>query len=167
MYWWLWAILGIAAIAGETVNMALFLLYVGVAAFVAAVLALAGVAAAAQIGVFLVLSVLLIALVRPRMLHVLVGRVSTQSLTNQGRMADRMAVVTQTVTPDSGMIRVGNAEFWTARTNPPTRSIEVGQQVRIVYVDGLTAYVDPTPLPVEAPHAPGFSTVNELAREER
>ena len=56
--------------------------------------------------------------------------------------------MTQTVTRDGGMIRVGNAEFWSARANPPVHSIEVGSQVRIAYVDGLTAYVEPSRLPV-------------------
>ena len=84
MTWWLWALLGVLALAGESVSMALFLLYVGVAAFVAAGLALVGATAAAEVGVFLALSLLLIVLVRPRMLQALTGRVPHRALTNQG-----------------------------------------------------------------------------------
>src|SRR5947209_19080487 len=135
MSWWLWVLLAVLALAGESISMALFLLYVGIAAFVAALLALLHISVAAQVGVFVVLSLLLIVLVRPRMLHALAGRVPHRALTNQGPLVDRLATATQTVTPDGGMIRVGNAEFWTARATPPTQRIEVGTSVRIVYVD--------------------------------
>jgi membrane protein implicated in regulation of membrane protease activity len=143
MSWWIWVLLGILALAGESVSMALFLLYVGIAAFVAAVLALLGAGVGVQVGVFLALAVGLIGLVRPRMLQVWVGRVPLRALTNQGLGPDRVATVVQDVTLDSGSIRVGNAEFWSARSIPPTQRIEAGSTVRIVYVDGLTAYVDP------------------------
>src|ERR671937_2210158 len=134
-----WTLVGMLALAGESISMALFLLYVALAAFVAALLALLHLGPAAQVGVFVVLSLLLIGLVRPRMLHALAGRVPHRALTNQGRLVDRLATVTQTVTSDGGMVRIGNAEFWTARVTPPTERIAVGSSVRIVYVDGLTA----------------------------
>lgn len=165
MPWWGWVLAGVLALAGESVSMALFLLYVGVAALVAAVLALLHIGAVAQVGVFVVLSVLLIGLVRPRMLQALTGRVPHRVLTNQGPLVDRVATVTQTVTADSGQVRVGNAEFWTARANPPTPRIAVGQSVRIVYVAGLTAYVDPVEAPA-TPGAPGVTRGGEMAREE-
>ena len=152
MAWWLWMLVGALALAGESVSMALFLIYVGVAAFAAALLALAGAGAPAQLGVFVALVVLLIGLVRPRMLQALAGRVPHRALTNQGTLVDRVATVTQTVTRDSGMIRLGNAEFWSARVNPPAPSIEVGSEVRIVYIDGVTAYVIPDTAPAAARH---------------
>src|SRR5207248_2941504 len=141
--------------------------------FVAALLSLLNVGLAAQVGVFLALSILLIVLVRPRMLQALSGRVPHRTLTNQGLLIDRLATVTQTVTRDGGMIRVGNAEFWSARANPPLHHIEAGSQVRIAYVDGLTAYVEPiavaqaadrtdTVIP-EAPLAPGASLSGDVA----
>ena len=168
MSWWLWVLLGVLALAGESISMALFLLYVAIAAFVAALLALLQIGPVAQVGVFVVLSVLLVGLVRPRMLHALAGRVPHRALTNQGRLVDRLATVTQTVTSDGGMVRVGNAEFWTARVTPPTPRIEVGSSVRIVYVDGLTAYVEPAapaPIPEVAP-APGPRAATPMAQKE-
>ena len=166
MHWWLWVLVGVLALAGESISMALFLLYVALAAFVAALLALLHIGVAAQVGVFVVLSLLLIGLVRPRMLHALVGRVPHRALTNQGRLVDRLATVTQTVTPDGGMVRVGHAEFWTARVTPPTPPIEVGSSVRIVYVDGLTAYVEPVASIPEVAPAPGPPAATQMAREE-
>src|ERR671937_2427796 len=114
-----WTLVGVLALAGESISMALFLLYVAIAAFVAALLAILHIGLAAQVGVFVVLSVLLVGLVRPRMLHALAGRVPHSALTHQGRLVDRLATVTQTVTPNGGTVRVGNAEFWTARATPP------------------------------------------------
>ena len=166
MSWWLWILVGVLALAGESLSMALFLLYVGIAAFVAAVLALLHIPIAAQVGVFVVLSVLLIGLVRPRMLHALAGRMPHRALTNQGPLVDRLATVTQTVTPSGGTIRVGNAEFWTARVTPPTRRIEVGSSVRIVYVDGLTAYVEPVASIPEVTPAPGPPAATQMAHKE-
>ena len=164
MPWWLWVLLGGLALAGESISMALFLLYVAIAAFVAALLALLHIVGpAAQVGVFVVLSLLLIGLVRPRMLA---RRVPHRALTNQGRLVDRLATVTQTVTSDGGMVRVGNAEFWTARVTPPTQRIEVSSTVRIVYVNGLTAYVEPVvPIPEVAP-APGRPAATQMAQKE-
>ena len=166
MSWWLWGLVGVLALAGEAISMALFLLYVGIAAFVAALLAILHIGAAAQAGVFVVLSLLLVGLVRPRMLHALAGGVPHRALTNQGRLVDRLATVTQTVTSDGGMVRVGNAEFWTARVAPPTERIAVGSSVRIVYVNGLTAYVEPmAPIP-EVPPAPGPPAATPMAQKE-
>src|ERR671936_665527 len=96
----------------------------------------------------------------------LAGRVPHRTLTNQGRLVDRLATVTQTVTSDGGMVRIGNAEFWTARVTPPTERIEVGSTVRIVYVDGLTAYVEPVAPVTEVAPAPALPAPPQLAREE-
>src|SRR5437763_15498990 len=164
MPWWLWTLVGVLALAGEAISMALFLLYVGIAAFVSALLSLLHIGLAAQVGAFVVLSVLLVGLVRPRMLHALAGRVPHRVLTNQGLLVDRLATVTQTVTPSGGTVRVGNAEFWTARATPPTQRIEVGRSVRIVYVDGLTAHVEPVaPIPAVAP-APDTPAATPMAQ---
>ena len=166
MQWWLWALIGVLALAGESVSMALFLLYVGVAALVAALLALLGAGMPAELGVFLALSVLLIVLVRPRMLQALAGRVPHRALTNQGRLVDRLATVVERVTPDGGQVRVGTAEFWSARAHPPAESIEVGRKVRIVYVDGLTAYVEPVAVAPPTPLVSGASG-SEVSHEEK
>jgi membrane protein implicated in regulation of membrane protease activity len=100
------------------------------------------------------------------MLHALAGRVPHRTLTNQGPLVDRLATVTQTVTLDGGTVRVGNAEFWTARATPPTRRIEVGRSVRIVYVDGLTAYVEPVDSIPEVAPAPDPSAATHMAHKE-
>src|ERR671934_1604277 len=143
MPWWAWVLVGVLALAGESASMALFLLNVGLAAFVAAVLAVLGVPALGQAGVFVLLSVVLIGLVRPRLLQALVGRRQPRPLTTQEALIGRVATVTEPVTDDGGMVRLGRGDFWSARTASPAQQIAAGSRVRIARVEGLTAYVEP------------------------
>lgn len=140
---WIWVLIAVLALFGESISLALFLLNVAVAAAVAAILAAFGIVLGVQIGVFAVLSVLLIGVARPRLLNLLAGRNRPLLQTEQTRLIDREATVVQTVTDESGTIRVGAGEFWSARAYPPTQRIGVGSRVRIAYVSGLIAYVRP------------------------
>jgi len=142
----LWLLIGVVALLGEALHQRLFLINAAVAAFVVAPLALV-IAPSIQVAAFVVISLLLLVLVRPPLLHALVGSRPRRALTTHERLMDRTATVTQTVTSDSGMIRVGVGEFWTARTSGPLPPIAAGATVRIDYVDGLTAYVAPIPAP--------------------
>lgn len=148
---WIWILIAVLALFGESISLALFLLNVAVAAAVAAILAAFGVVLGVQIGVFVVLSVLLIGVARPRLLNLLAGRNRPLLQTEQTRLIDREATVVQTVTDESGNVRVGAGEFWSARTYPPTQRIGVGSRVRIAYVSGLIAYVRPADQEIEQP----------------
>ena len=143
MPWWAWVLVGVLALAGESASMALFLLGVGIAAFVAAALAALGVPALGQAGIFVLVAVVLIGLVRPRLLQALVEHRQPRPLTTQEALIDRIATVTETVTDEGGMVRLGRGEFWSARATSPTQQIEAGSRVRIARVEGLTAYVEP------------------------
>ena len=156
MTWWLWVLVGVVALGGEAASMALFLLNVAVAAFVVAALVLLGVLSApVQAVVFIVLSVLLIGLIRPRLLAALTRHDQGRPTIEQGAaLVDRFATVTDPVTCDGGMIQVGKAEFWTARVSSPTERIPIGSRVRIAAVRGLTAYVEPLRLPETPDPAP-------------
>ncbi len=148
--------------------MALFLLNVALAAFAVALLALAVTLLPVQLAVFVAFSFLLIGLARPRMLRVLTGRREEAALTDVAALTGRIGTVTDAVTTESGTIRIGKAEFWTARPAPSvdrppgaspavaTPGLEEGCHVRITAVSGLTAYVEPLSLPVVA--APTGST---------
>ncbi len=96
-----------------------------------------------QLLAFVVLSIGLLGVVRPRMLHLIGRQIPRGMLTNQGIKPDRAGVVAETVSSTSGMIRLGNAEFWTARAYHAGAVLAPGTPVRVVYVDGLTAYVEP------------------------
>lgn len=143
MEWWLWLIIGVAALIGESLSMALYLLFFGVAALAAMVLALVQSPAAAQLAVFSVLAVALIGLLRPRILALLGRPLPRQLLTNQGRLLNRVGNVEQVVTQSSGLVRFGGGEYWTARPYPPITHIAVGSAVQVMYVDGLVAHVRP------------------------
>src|SRR5919204_4765579 len=156
MPWWAWLLVGVLALAGESASMALFLLNVGIAAFVAAVLAVLGVAALGQAGVFVLVSVILIGLVRPRLLQALVGRRQPRPLTTQEALVGRVATVTEPVTDDGGMVRLGRGEFWSARATAPAQQIEAGRRPRIPRLGGLTGYVEPVAA-APALRAPGAS----------
>lgn len=140
---WIWILIAVLALFGESISLALFLLNVAVAAAVAAILAAFGVVLGVQIGVFVVLSVLLVGVARPRLLNLLAGRNRPLLQTEQTRLIDREATVVQTVTDESGTIRVGAGEFWSARAYPPVQRIATGRRVRIAYLSGLVAYVRP------------------------
>src|SRR5947209_6390473 len=143
MPWWVWILVGVLALAGESASMALFLLNVGMAAFVVAALAAFGVPALGQAGVFVLLAIVLIGLVRPRLLQALGRGRQPRPLTTQEALVGRVATATQPVTDEGGMVRVGQGEFWTARVTSAGQQIEAGSRVRIARVEGLTAYVEP------------------------
>jgi membrane protein implicated in regulation of membrane protease activity len=142
MPWWIWLLIAIVAFVGESATMALYLLYFGIAALVVAGLTLLGVLPLVQLLAFAVLSVGLLGVVRPRTLHLMVRQVPRGMLTNPGVRPDREAVVVEDVSSGAGMVRLGNAEFWTARAYQPGARLPKGTRVRVVYVDGLTAFVE-------------------------
>ena len=148
MAWWAWVLIGVLALAGETVSMARFLLNVAIAAFVVATFVLLGAPSpATQAVLFIALSILLIGLIRPRMAQLLTRHAPARPTVDQGEtLVNRLGTVTDPVTCDSGAIQVGKAEFWTARVAASTDQadqIAVGCRVRIAAVRGLTAYVEP------------------------
>ncbi len=147
MVWLLWLLVGGAALYGESLSQALFLLNAAVAAVAAALLAALGVAVSLQVAAFVLLSVALIGLLRPRLLRALklTGSAPARALTNQGRLTDRLGTVVQTVTRDGGTIRLGHGEFWTACVDAPAQQVPVGEHIRVTYLDGLVAHVRPAP----------------------
>jgi membrane protein implicated in regulation of membrane protease activity len=152
--WFIWLVIAALALAGETVSTAFVLVYIGVAAAITAVLAALGVPFVMQIVVFIPLTLALLSLVRPRTLALLHGNVPRRQITTHSRMVDRAAVVEHEVTDDTGMVRLGSGEFWTARAYPPGVAIPKGSRVRIMFVEGLTVYVS---LPTESGSLPELS----------
>lgn len=143
MPWFIWLVIAVLALAGESVSMAFALVYVGIAAAVTAVFAALGLPLVFQLVVFIPLTIALLTLVRPKSLEFLHGRVPQRQLNGQNAMVHRTAVVEQDVSDSGGMVRVGSGEFWSARAYPPGLSLEKGTKVRIMFVDGLTVHVGP------------------------
>jgi hypothetical protein len=58
--------------------------------------------------------------------------------------------VTRTVDSAGGQVRIGDGEFWSARSYDPDDLIPVGASADVVVVDGLTVLVSPVvPLTLE------------------
>nr|WP_223184929.1 NfeD family protein [Streptomyces sp. CBMA152] len=97
-----------------------------------------GLGTVAQVLVFLVVSVALIAVVRP-----IAARHSSerpQLATGIDALKGRQAVVLERVDGSGGRIKLAG-EVWSARTLDDGQSFEPGQQVDVVEIDGATAIV--------------------------
>ncbi|MFI1177477.1 NfeD family protein [Streptomyces melanogenes] len=109
-----------------------------VGAVAAAVAAGLGLGTVAQVLVFVVVSVALIAVVRP---------VAARHSAERPRFASgidalkgRQAVVLERVDGSGGRIKLAG-EIWSARSLDADRSFDPGQQVDVVEIDGATAIV--------------------------
>lgn len=140
----LWFWIGIALLVGigEIMTTGLFLGTVSVAAVITALTArwlpLEG-----QMAVFAVTALGGLFLVRP----IVVRALGWTQLSRPARglapthLEGKRAVVTRTVDDEAGQIRVGEGEFWSARSYSPAESIPVGTTVEILLADGFIARV--------------------------
>jgi membrane protein implicated in regulation of membrane protease activity len=139
----LWALVAALAFAGELLTISFFLLFFAFGAVVGLVLALVGFGAGVQIIGFIVASVASMIVLRPALLNRL-ALSGSEPYEGPGKVTGKKAVVTNAIEPgESGMVRVGNGEFWTARTLYSGGRLEPGSRVRILDTDGLTALVEP------------------------
>jgi membrane protein implicated in regulation of membrane protease activity len=139
--WFIWLVIAVLALAGETVSTAFVLVYVGVAAAITAVFAALGLPLVFQLVVFIPLTLALLTMVRPRSLALLHGRGGQHQISAHTAMIDRMGMAESDISESMGMVRLGSGEFWTARAYPPGAVIAKGSKVRVMFVDGLTAHV--------------------------
>ncbi|WP_277210661.1 NfeD family protein [Isoptericola croceus] len=148
---WLWWLIG-AFVLAVIEMFALELVFVMLAGG-----ALAGAATAAaggppwlQIIVACVVSLLLLALLRPWLVHNLRQRTPLVE-TNAAAQVGRTAVVVAEVTETGGRVKL-SGEVWSARLvddGLPNSSgrVPVGVEVRVVMIDGATAVVAPAAAP--------------------
>ena len=139
----LWAIVAALTFAGELLTVSFFLLFFALGAVVGLVLAFLGFGITAQVIGFIAASILSMVVLRPALLNRL-ALVGSEPYVGPGKIEGKKAVVTHPIEPgESGMVRVGNGEFWTARTMYTSERLESGVRVRILDTDGLTALVEP------------------------
>ncbi len=134
-----WVFVAVAALAIEATHLALIFLFVGVGAFIAAILAAMGVPLAGQIVGFVVAAVVLGALLRPRLLQRLRGSKGVLSRTDA--LIGQTGTVTSTIDPFNagGRILVGGHD-WAAGS---TEHIEAGSLVEVLGSDGIILLVAP------------------------
>jgi membrane protein implicated in regulation of membrane protease activity len=139
----LWTIVAALAFAGELLTVTFFLLFFAVGAVAGIVLAFLGFGTAAQLIGFIAASVLSMVVFRPALLNRL-ALAGSEPYVGPGKIEGKKAVVTDPIEPgEKGMVKVGNGEFWTARTMYTDGRIESGTRVRVLDTDGLTALVEP------------------------
>ncbi|MFG3201494.1 NfeD family protein [Streptomyces sp. NPDC048192] len=136
---WVWWLVGAAALGIPLVVTAMpeFGMF-AVGAVAAAVAAALGFDAVLQVLVFVVVSVALIAVVRP--IAARHSRQRPQLATGIEALKGRQAVVLERVDGSGGRIKLAG-EVWSARALDTGRAYEVGQEVDVVDIEGATAIV--------------------------
>ncbi|MFF3912893.1 NfeD family protein [Streptomyces sp. NPDC001852] len=136
---WVWWLVGAAALGIPLVVTAMpefGMLAVGAVA--AAVAAGIGFDPVAQVLAFVVVSVALIAVVRP--IAARHGRQLPRLATGVDALKGKQAVVLERVDGSGGRIKLAG-EIWSARALDTDRAYEVGQEVDVVEIEGATAIV--------------------------
>ncbi|MFJ5266413.1 NfeD family protein [Streptomyces sp. NPDC088387] len=136
---WVWWLIGAAALGIPLVVTAMpeFGMF-AVGAVAAAGVAGLGGGVVAQVLVFVVVSVALIAVVRP--IAARHRRQSPQLATGVEALKGRQAVVLERVDGAGGRIKLAG-EVWSARALDTDRAYEAGQSVDVVDIEGATAIV--------------------------
>jgi membrane protein implicated in regulation of membrane protease activity len=142
-----WLVIAILAAIGEVLTLTLFLATASAAAVVTALISVGLHSLPLQLGIFAVLSLVGITVIRP----LLVRTLGIESVSHpvgpsvQAHIVGRRGVVTRPVDDHSGQVRIGHSEFWSARTYESNQSLEVGTPVEVMLVEGLNALVAPAP----------------------
>lgn len=138
--WWaLWLTVFLAFAAVEMLTLDLFFIMLGGGALAALVADFAGADLWLQIVVFCVVSLLMIAFVRPVTLkHLHKG--PAERRTNIDRLIGETAVVMEPVSASGGRVKIGG-DIWSARSD--SGILAEGQRVIVAAIEGATAVVAP------------------------
>jgi membrane protein implicated in regulation of membrane protease activity len=138
--WVLWLIAAVIFAIGELVSMGLFLAPFAAGAAIAALLAAAGAGAVVEWAVFLVVSVIALAALRPvARAH---KRTRGQIRTGTAALVGRQATVVERIANAEGVgcVRL-DGEIWTARAYDDDETFEPGARVQVLEIRGATALV--------------------------
>jgi membrane protein implicated in regulation of membrane protease activity len=138
--WVLWLIAAVIFGVGEIATLSFFLAPFAGGALVAAIVAALGVGAIASWAVFLVVSVTLLAALRPLARS---HRTRPPMLrTGTAALVGRSGMVLERIANDEGVgcVRI-DGEVWTARSYDDDDVIEAGKKVMVVEIRGATALV--------------------------
>jgi membrane protein implicated in regulation of membrane protease activity len=138
--WWaLWLTLFLAFAAVEMLTLDLFFIMLGGGALAALVADFAGADLWLQSVVFCVVSLLMIAFVRPITLkHLHKG--PAEMRTNVDRLIGETALVMEAVSSTGGRVKIGG-DIWSARSDSGV--LPEGQRVIVAAIEGATAVVAP------------------------
>ena len=138
--WLLWLILAVVLGVGEIATLGFFLGPFAGGAAVAAVVSTAGVPFVGSLAIFLLVSILLLAALRP--LARSHGRTPPQMRTGVAALVGKQATVLERIANDEGVgcVRI-DGEVWTARSYMDDETYEAGRHVQVVEIRGATALV--------------------------
>ena len=138
--WLLWLIIAVVFGIGEIATLGFFLAPFAGGAAVAAVISAAGVPFVGSLAVFLVISIALLAALRP--LARSHRRMPPQIRTGTAALVGKPAMVLERIANDEGVgcVRI-DGEVWTARAYMDEETYEAGTRVQVVEIRGATALV--------------------------
>jgi membrane protein implicated in regulation of membrane protease activity len=136
--WWaLWLTVFLAFAVVEMLTLSFFFIMLGGGALAALVADFAGADLWLQVVVLCVVSLLMIAFVRPIALkHLRKG--PSEQRTNVDRLIGQSAVVMEPVSATAGLVKIGG-DIWSARS--AAGIIDAGRTVQVTRIDGATAVV--------------------------
>ena len=136
--WVIWLIVAVVFAVGEIATLGFFLAPFAGGALVAAVVSGAGAGTALSWVAFLVVSIALLAALRPIALR---HRKQAPSLrTGTAALVGQSATVIEAVGADAGCIRL-DGEIWTARPYDEDQVFAAGTRVQVLEIRGATALV--------------------------
>jgi membrane protein implicated in regulation of membrane protease activity len=138
--WLLWLILAVVFGVGEVATLGFFLAPFAGGAAVAAVASAAGMPFVGTLAVFLLISVILLAALRP--LARSHRRMPPQLRTGTAALVGKDATVLERIANSEGVgcVRI-DGEVWTARAFMEEETYEAGTRVQVVEIRGATALV--------------------------
>ena len=138
--WLLWLILAVIFAVGEIATLGFFLAPFAGGAAVAAVVSAAGLPFVGSLAVFLVISVVLLAALRP--LARSHRRMPPQIRTGTAALVGKSATVVERIANDEGVgcVKI-EGDVWTARAYMDEETYEPGTRVQVVEIRGATALV--------------------------
>jgi membrane protein implicated in regulation of membrane protease activity len=138
--WLLWLILAVIFAVGEIATLGFFLAPFAGGAAVAAVVSAIGVPFIGSLAVFLVVSVILLAALRP--LARAHRKMPPSLRTGTAALVGKSATVVERIANDEGVgcVRI-EGDVWTARAYMDDETYEPGTRVQVVEIRGATALV--------------------------
>jgi membrane protein implicated in regulation of membrane protease activity len=138
--WVIWLIVAVVFGVGEIATLGFFLAPFAAGALVAAIVSGAGAGAAVSWATFLVVSLAVLATLRPVARRHL--RQAPQLRTGTAALVGRTGLVLERIANDEGVgcVRI-DGEVWTARAFDDDAVIEAGTRVQVLEIKGATALV--------------------------
>ena len=137
--WWLWILAALVCGIVEVMSVSFVFLMFAIGALAAGIASAFGANLTIQVIVFVVVSIALLALVRP-FLKGRIDKTTNYVPSNTDGLIGKTAYVTEAVGERHGRIQFTGGE-WSARSSEGL--IPVGTEVTVVAIDGATAVVQP------------------------